>query len=1806
MTIYKNFPTVTAGIIIMLAISGFFLFTNANSTPLHAELTKADSYFKEKSYKLAREAYDELYSSLNKKQQKVDVLYKTAFCSFMLRDYKDAQKRLDSLTEMKPEGIALPRTKLLQAQIYSNTNNYGYHEKILALLAEAEKLLLNYSKSLTRENLRTLYSLELNTLYVRRYQNKQWVDKAQIAINNLLKYESSREEQAKILMDFADKIRYSSKDKLDLFTSTLKRVFDHYKETKYAPAAMLQLALLYESEEKYDLALKYTKLIKIRYRDNTQFVKHAKLISDRITLPQMTVAVPKIYQPSDDIMIKLSSRNVKDIRFRLYAVHLEKVFRELKTIEYVDKYRFKANDILIKEWNFPTQDKNEHHILHNDLKLDLNAPGAFILHASANGVELKALVMVTDIALVVKRSGSRNLFFVTDASTGNPVNKADVIVGYNRTNIRIENRFERYESYNSYKTILSRKTNDAGTLLLEYPKKGNFTQILAIAKRKNSYALSQSWQSRFYGSQGQRAYIYTQTDRPVYRPDQEMNFKATIRTRDKGIFKTTVKYDVEAVLHNSKGNKLKTYKLKTNEFGSVSGKFKFPEDASLGQYYIIFRSSGQTHYQYFRVEEYKKPEFTVEIKTAESQYRLGKIIKADIVAKYYFGEAVKNAEVKYRIYREYYYPYYNFPYRYSWFYSSSGYDGYKRADYRRGRPHAGNLLVKDGTGKTDELGKLAIEFPAEPAANDNRAEKYYRYRVDAEVTDKSRRMIQGQSRITVGDKAFKVYLRPQKWLYSPKDRVKIMIASQNLNGEPVGATGTLILEEAKYNRKSEKYDFKRIDSWKVKTDKKGKVEHTETVKNTGYYRWTYRTADKYDKMIEGHCWVWVSDKSFRGTFYKYQGLEIVTDKESYTPGENANILINSDVLSNSTVLLTTENQELFDYRIIKLNGNSRMVNLKIKEGYTPNIWIKLIGVMNFKTYQADKQVIIPPDDKFLDIKVYTDKETFLPGETAELRLKVTDKRGKPVSAEIALGVVDSSIYYIAPDTTPDIRKYFYGNMLPNNVRLATSFDFRYRAFSNKSFNYTGYDGFRGAQKVYAESSRESMALGDAAAPAPMAKMRTKSETKKRNGGKDKDLAEPKVRKDFRDTAYWAPFITTGRDGTAKVKIKFPESLTTWKLTGRALTKNTLVGNESMNIITRKNVMIRLQTPRFMTERDRVIISGNIHNYLKQAVKAQAELKVKGLKLTGDSKKWIDIESGDDKRADFEVIAEKPGEAVLTAYARTDIESDAMQLKIPVIVHGVHKRFTENGKVKSTSEVKFNLPADRKKETTRLVIGIAPSIAGVLLDSLEYLVKYPYGCVEQTMSRFMPAVITARTLKDLGAQNKKLEEKLPKVVKAGLKRLYDFQHSDGGWGWWKNDSSSPYMTGYVYYGLALAEQAGYKIDSNRMKRAENFLMQKIKYSSLDLNNMVFAIHAVSLKATKDKNFNDSILKIYEKRQELNAYSRALLATALSNLGEKDKAAIMLRNLFDFSRVDKKNGTISWAENQRYWWYWYNDSVESTAAALRAYLKIDPRSPYVPMAVKWLVENRKGARWKSTRDTAFAILALTDYIKSYRELQPEYTASVKINGKLLKKWNISSKDAFDYGKEIVLSDKDLSSGGLDIQFIKDGKGEMYYSATLEYFTKEEDLKGVAHGITANREYFKVSRNGNKETIEKVKYGETLNSGDELEVVITIDADNNYEYLVFEDYKPSGTEPFALVSGYTWEGRLGMQREIRDEKVAFFINWLPQGKHQIKYRIRAEIPGDYHAMPTKGYAMYSPKIYTLSNEFRMSIRDKSEVKE
>src|SRR6185295_18952197 len=257
----------------------------------------------------------------------------------------------------------------------------------------------------------------------------------------------------------------------------------------------------------------------------------------------------------------------------------------------------------------------------------------------------------------------------------------------------------------------------------------------------------------------------------------------------------------------------------------------------------------------------------------------------------------------------------------------------------------------------------------------------------------------------------------------------------------------------------------------------------------------------------------------------------------------------------------------------------------------------------------------------------------------------------------------------------------------------------------------------------------------------------------------------------------------------------------------------------------------------------------------------------------------------------------------------------------------------------TRELHFEVPAERSPGSAQLTLSVAPTLVSSLLEAVPYLVDYPYGCVEQTMSRFLPSVVLARTLRDSGVRLEDLAARrrlvvkdrsyrhdkdpvfeaaeLDAMVRAGLGRLYAFQGDDGGWGWWKADTSDIRISAYVVYGLATAKAAGYSIAPGVLERGVAFLASHAKESN-SLHERAYAAFALASAGSAPEGLD----RLMARREDLTVHGKALLALAMQRSGRTADAKTLVSNLEDLARVDAASDTASWRVASD-WWYWEND-------------------------------------------------------------------------------------------------------------------------------------------------------------------------------------------------------------------------------------------------------------------------------------------
>jgi uncharacterized protein YfaS (alpha-2-macroglobulin family) len=1335
--------------------------------------------------------------------------------------------------------------------------------------------------------------------------------------------------------------------------------------------------------------------------------------------------------------------------------------------------------------------------------------------------------MVTDLALVSKTAPGQVLLFVARRDSGAPVEGASAVV------------------FNNHQE-LARGSTDASGVFQSTFKEIKVDNSIMVATAGEDVAATSVEPFFFFDTSATEYVGYIYTDRPVYRPTHEVNFKGIVRARVGGKFSLDVPGPVTVEVTDTNQKTVYQQKLQLSPFGSFHGTLTLSPLAALGTYGITAHIGDKSLYGSFDVQEYKKPEFEVAVSTDKARYLQGEPIQGTVTARYYFGAPVSGGRVKYSVFRSGY----QFPFwRVLW--GDNEYEG----DEGEGNPNEDYFgqEISQGTGQLDADGVLHVTVPTEIDAQKHD----YRYRIEAHVTDASNREIVGGHGVTVTYSTVVVLLETDRYVYAPGQQADITVHTLDYDSNPVSTNVQLSFEG--HRSWGERTPSELLSEAGVFTDLHGVAHYTYTVPKVPWLSVYATSSDSNQREATFTTSLWISGVGANAEEGVIRSVDIYPDKHSYKPGDTAHVLISTHT-PGAQVLVTTEGQQVYTWSLHPTPGDSLMVDIPIEERFEPNFFLNITFVKNEQLIEGSKNISVPAVEKVLKVTVETDKTEYRPGEKVTYTVTARDAQGHPVSAELSLGVVDEAIYAVRPDSVEPPEKAFY----------ARGWDKVFTQFST-TYWFMGYSG------------RHKMELAQLRAPTRLADF------------KNPQAVQPKVRKFFPDTIQWQPTLVTDSSGKARASFNFPDSLTTWRATVRAVTHNTLVGQVVAKVITRKNLILRLETPRFMDQGDTATLTGIVHNYLSTDKTAKVSLEAQGVELASPAESSVDIPKNGEAVVTWNVRASKIAQAKFLAKALTDEESDALELEIPVEPWGLQQSVAQSGALRSDKdEIKrpLVLPQDVNADASTLRIDLAPSIAGTLMSALDFLASYPYGCVEQTMSSFLPNILVTKAIKDLGLTPPAASTELDKKIAAGLERLYMLQHEDGGWGWWQTDETHPFMTAYVVAGLAQAKEAGYPIDERRQKKGRGSLLKQIKENRRALADIrVYMVYALALSGDVD---HALVEDLYSSREKFSAHGQALMALLL--MQGKDPRAQEFVKLLEAS-AHEEGPFVSWkSERQEMLDFSSDNSFETTAYALKALANLDPKSDLLPRAARWLMEHRSdGYYWDSTEQTATAIYGLIDYLKISGELKPNYTLSVYLNGQKLADRTITEKDvATPLPIVLTAAAPQVHAGSNEVRIVKSGAGVLYWSASASYFSREaKPGPAGSYALNVIREYFKLvpERLDNRIVYSEQPLSSPVQTGDVVEVRLTVSATQDEQYLQIEGPIPAGFDLieqeglYELKTKPSWWDFYYTQREFHDDRAALFSTKFERGQGQFHYLLKAVTPGTFQANPARVLPMYEP---------------------
>lgn len=1675
----------------------------------------------------------------------------------------------------------------------------------------------------------------------------------------------------------------------------------------------------------------------------SRYYEAARQQIESITCAEVGVQVANIFLPDSEISFHLSWRNTRRVDVALYRVSLpddldlsgrtERYGAWLAAVSLRDAER-------VKDWTRETGDRGDFRPGGENLDAGRLPPGAYVVEARAGDQSARDLLLVTDVALAMKAAGRQALVYVGDARSGAPVADARVRLwqGY------YDDSRYRWEDQET-------RTGTNGIAWFTLPTRGQRDQLLVVAAAgaRQAFSLGSSYERA--GDREATWRIYAFTDRPAYRPGDRAQWKIVARRYDGEVYSTPAGAVLEYEIADPHGAKITAGRATLNAFGSAWGEVEVTAAMPLGEYNVTFWDQGRQHTlgaaALFRLEEYKLPEFKVAVELPEENGRRksflpGEKVSAVVRADYYFGGPVAGAAAEVIVRQKPYGHWWCEPRDYGWFYPETQSSRYGYGD--------AGVIIRRETLRTDAQGRATIafetpdnraqdfEYEIEARVTDaSRREvtgrgsvrvarqRYFvhprpehwiykpRDTVTVKITavDPNDQPVSVAGRVRVTRECWQeVWIRPDGGeLFGPPLReLRARRPAWPPPPEPGGAPWRL---------KTAGFEREEILATTARTDTNGEARLDFTPEREGYYRVSWSSPQDGGPRINAETIAWVADTRTTELGTREGGLKIIADRDTFRAGQTAPVMLVTPA-SDRYVLFTVEAETLLDWRVVHVEGTVKLLELPIGEAHVPNCWLSGVMIHAGQAFAASEEIVVPPVQHFLRLDVASRQAQYEPREEAEWTVTATDADGKPVSAEVAFAVADESVYAIQEDLAGDPRPFFFGQRRGHDVQLHTTFD--QKTYTLRVREPTPPEAVLSGGKPDMDSNgmvilgMEGAARGGAAessfadAPVPAAApllMRGLFDARK--SGEQKDTLRERmaelpagppaegvgpavvVRSDFRATAFWQPDLVTDGRGRAVVRAKMPDSLTGWKGVARAVTRDSQFGIGEVTVRTQQPLIARLQAPRFLVAGDEVTLSAVINNHTDGALHVQPALEAEGLKLLGPSAApAVDVPAGGERRVDWTARVERPGEVRLRVSARGGRYADAMEKTLVAHDHGVEKFLCAAGKVDGAEAVlKLALPQERRADSTVLRVQVTPSLAVTMLDALPYLVDYPYGCTEQTMSRFLPAVITARTLKDLGLPPAAVADKafggvepehvgrthpqakadlarLEELTRAGLERLYDFQHDDGGWSWWKEGESDSFMSAYVVWGLALARQAGIGVKPAALERGAAFLNRTVVKAEDQPDLQAWMLHALAeyhavTRASAVPEYEArAFTNLWAAKDRLNGYTRALLTLAAQRYGYVHEARVLARNLANGVILDRHPdvsfvvagtpaaGTAPpaahWGEDGVFW-RWSDGGVEATAMGLRALLAADPTNELVGPVMNWLVRNRRGAQWNNTRDTALAVLALNDYLRASGELAADVEYEVRLNGRELARRKVTAAEVLAAPSVWTAEPGLVRDGTNEIRIIRRGQGALYVSAQAVFYSREEPVTAVGSEIFARRQYFQcVGRptllKGYVYDHRPLEDGGAVGSGDRVETVLTLESKNNYEYLVFEDLKPAGFEAVEVRSGeplsarrlkaggaarkmvqagdgrtrtaaaaveegdYTGE-QCAVYRELRDRKVALFLDRLPEGCWEIRYELRAETPGAFHALPVLGRAMYVPEIRCNGAEIRVRVAERRE---
>ena len=1413
---------------------------------------------------------------------------------------------------------------------------------------------------------------------------------------------------------------------------------------------------------------------------------------------------------------------------------------------------------------------------------------------------LKGLYQVTHLGITGKFSPGNNLIFVTHMKDATPVSGASVEVRNYRSEVLwmgatdADGRCE---------------TPGWAPLGMQPPYPWQPPRLWIFVRKNNDFAfLHSEWGTGIYPYRFGIDYEWNpqplvqtgvlMTDRGLYRAGEVVYVKGLVREKDsRGEWRVPVQRRWQWRVEDSRNQEVANKIIQLSDYGAFDDSLRLNEAAALGLYWMSLGAPDAKKVQRgeeeeyeeghtsittgsFRVEAFRPAEFAVtalatNLANVKRGYIAGETVTAKIAGRYLFGSPMRHAPVKWRLqllpsdFSSERFPDYTFRQWRSW--------------SERGEFH-GSQLLASGSDSLDAAGEIAIAGTVIPAGTPTPQQLL----IEGEVTSPSGQALSGRAAVPVHPAEFYLGLRTDGYFFAVNKSVACSVVAVSPDDQlAINHTLSLRLIQRQWHsiRKAGvggRYSWETtvedtpVDSSTITSAAKP-LAYFVTPKKSGYYIIEAQAADSRGNVTRSAAFFYVSGADYvaweRGDDDR---IELVPDRQRYKPGDVAKIMIQSP-FEKCRALLTIERESIFESRVLELNGTAPTIDVPIKENFLPNIFISvalLHGRAGNQMFSAEGEDIgkpqfkigytnltVDPGTRHLAVAVKSDRTDYRPGNTVNIFVEVRGVNGVGMESEVTLAVVDVGVLSLIGYNLPDPFGDFYG---PRPLSVRTSETLLHLI----------------EQRNYGEKGEPT-------------------------GGGGGLFSNIEVRADFKMTPLWLPALRTDANGHAEAQFKLPGNLTTFRIMAVAHTRDSRFGNGSAEFRVNKPLLLQAATPRFGRIGDRFEAGVVVTNTTAQKGKVSLQLQAKGVRALGDSLASFELAPGESRAIRRPFFAEHLGKAVYQFRARmishgrdgNEDFTDGLETRIPIMVPQTKEVVATSGSTENTAQEKLLVPGDIYADAGALELTAASTALVGLRESVNYLFDYPYGCLEQRLSRLLPMVL-ASDLVEAFALPALANADYQEVIKNSLGEMSRYQTSDGGFSLWAGDERAwDYISALALYTLARAQQNKYAVDAKLLEPAKKYAAEQLRVEYNDARpegersfyyTRAVLLHALTLLGEKP---NDYLTFLFEQRGKMSLDGQCHLLRAAALLQKPAMVMTLQTELINKVKVAPMTAHFEDTDTEELWWCYYS-TARTTALSLQALIETRANFPLADKVVRWLMDERKLGRWRTTQENSTVFEALATYFRSYEKDVPNFSAEIRIAGeKYLEE--IFSGRTTDTRKAEVTLNRFAQKQGLPVDIQKTGAGRFYYGLRMTYFPMQPSPHRD-QGIAIKKEMRRLESADGQSS--------TYSPGDVVQILLRMITPQERHFVVVDDPLPAGFEAMdtrllTTSSAYqqyeereepSW-WRTGFDHvEKHDDRVLLFANWLPAGEHVYKYLARATTAGTFTLPSTHAEEMYAPEVF------------------